>query len=486
MAYNYFEEEEKKDEEGSGGAQPLGSGSGIISGGPATQNPEGKGTSSGSFTNLQSYLDANRPQQFGSQVAGKVGEKVDQSVASQQEADTGFRGNVDAATVRGNRDYLEAIRNDPTQLVSDEEKKQEVTKIRDARYEGPNAFADSADLYNKTNQATQGAYQDSEASKTEEGRQALLDNYYGSGAGRYDYTKGQKSLDNMLVQNDPTSREAFAGVQGRATQAQQDFAKLTAALDAYAGQGKATTQQARADIRGALGVDDAGNLLAFDAERGNAGAIQDSVESIDERLAARKAQLAKEQKLLDGSAGYRATTGLSPEQMQLMGIDPSGFGGVDLRPVDKYGDNLPEYYNPLKVDDGYFFNVSPDSYLNFANDADLTRGSVSTADEQARLAALRELAGIETPFITDPERAGQFDDEALTRFNAQQFGTDVGAARDKFTREMQAVTDKFDAVAKGDFDGSGNIGSGGQGIVDPSQQRDAYNYVRSLYGLPPL
>jgi hypothetical protein len=48
--------------------------------------------------------------------------------------------------------------------------------------------------------ATDTAYQTTNTTKDAPGRQAYLQQEYGAKAGRYNYTKGQQKLDNLLIE----------------------------------------------------------------------------------------------------------------------------------------------------------------------------------------------------------------------------------------------------------------------------------------------
>jgi hypothetical protein len=251
MAYDLFENQDDEDaakQQQATGQVQLGPQTGTqVSGDAKAQNSgSGGGTSSGAYTNLQSYLDANKSLNFGSDVAGQVQKKVDTANQAQSEAETGFKSDVDKATVNSNPDLINQVGTDATQITSSPEKTSDFLRMRNAEYGGPNSLVDEADRYKAVSGATGTAQEQAEATKSEGGRKALLDTTYGSGAGRYDYTPGQKNLDNLLIQNDPNSREAFQSTQQNAAAAGQGFQSLKDQLQGYAGQGKATTAATRA------------------------------------------------------------------------------------------------------------------------------------------------------------------------------------------------------------------------------------------------
>lgn len=491
MAFDFFQEQddEEKNQQGQPGqpAQPEG----MVSLGPESATQEGQsrnqnagqggGTSSGAYTNLQSYLDANKSLNFGQEVAGKVQGQVDQANQAQDEAAAGFKEDVDKATVNQDDALLDQVGTDATKVTSNPNDFSSFLKMRNAQYGGPNNFIDEPERYGSASGATGAAREQVEATKSEGGRKALLDKTYGAGAGRYDYTAGQKNLDNLLIQNDPGSREAFQRAQEGAEASGKRLDDLSTSLRDYAGQGKAKTQATRAAARGRLGIDDAGNVL-----EGGPGEIQRELGSVDERVAARKAQLAADQTLLQPVAGKGWLRDLSPEQKAKLGLADSDFGAIDLYPNDT-GYNrgsYSKYYQGFKVDPGYLFQQDPGSgsYLKFTSDPSLNRSSVATPEELAQLQALSELAGVDQSWISDPGQVGSQVDAPVYSFDKGKYVGDANARRNAFIAELQAARDKFE----GSMSGSGLPGeTTGGGLMDPSRLQATVNAIRAKYGLPP-
>lgn len=483
MAFDFFQEQDEDQQQNgqqSGMIQQLGPESATQEATSKTAGPNsggGEGTASGAYTNLQSYLDANKSLNFGGQVAGKVQGEVDQAKTAQDEASSAFKGQVDAGATRANDDLVNEAVSNPTGVVGDQQKFSDFLKQRDAEYKGPNNLVDNTDLYTSTLQATERAGQRAGVTDDEAGRKALLDEYYGTGAGRTDYTPGQKKLDNLLIQNDPNSKAAFEKVRADAGAVGQNFNTLKDTLAGYAGQGKADTQAARAKTRAALGIDDAGNLLATDQTRGN-GAIQDTVEGLDEKVAARRAQLAAEQARLNPLAGKKYLSDISQDDLGYLGIDPNNagaFGGIDIRPQGNLGQYAP-YYEGYKVDPGFLYGQDPGSgtFLNYTPEGDLNRGSVSTPEEFQRLQALSQLAGVDQPYISNPDQVGAHTADRLSSFDSGRLTSQATASRADLQRRLQAVRDHFTQVQ--------NSG----GITDPGNELWYVNQVRASAGLPPI
>lgn len=169
---------------------------------------------------------------------------------------------------------------------------QEFLKQRDASYGGPKSLSDRAELYDSAYSKTDQAKKTADLSKSEAGRFALLDEFYA----RPDYSKGQKSLDNLLVQNDPTARAAFKSSREKANQTSTDFETLKQLLGDYATSGESQTKETRSKTRQQLGIDDTGNLVQ------GAGAIGSTEAALRSALDSRLASLPDEQKKNSGSA----------------------------------------------------------------------------------------------------------------------------------------------------------------------------------------
>lgn len=495
MAYDFFEEQDQQEDankqQQETGMVALGPEGNTISEAKAPQGQPGAGTSSGSYTNLNSYLDANKSLGFGGKVAEKVQGEIDTAQGAQATGSAAFKQKADEGSVDLDQGLEESVRNDATQVVGDQGKFSDFLKARDAEYKGPRNFVDDTDAFRTTDDAQRKAASTAQAAGSEGGRQALLDNWYGSGAGRNDYTGGQKKLDNLLIQNDPASREAFAKTSENAAKTAQDYDSLKSQLSAYAGGKKSSTEAARARARGAVGIDEAGNFLATDATRGNAGAAQDLVEGIDERVASRRADLAGLRGTLDPLRGQKWLKDLSPAQLEKMGVDLSQIDqGVNLIPNENLGSYAP-YYQGYKVDPGYLYQKDPGAldYLNFTADSALSRDTVSNQSELAKLNALAQLAGKENTFIGDPSVVGSQESAPLYGFQGSKFSSDVAAGRQAFQNELAAVRDKYRNAEAGHQNtvNSGGLGSSDSGgVTDPSKELAEVNVVRVKYGLPPI
>lgn len=460
MAYDYFSQDEEQAQGGApvAGGNQLSQESQVVTG--AGQKAGGP-TSSGQFTNLQNYLNANAPLKFGEQVAGRVGGLVDEAESAQGAAKTGFQGKVDQNTVKENTDLTNRISSDPESLAADEAARADLFKQRDARYQGPRDLTDDAEDYQGAESATNKAFSTADQTKSEEGRKAYLADEFGTKAGRFDYSGGMRNLDNLLIQNDPSAQQAFQGVNQRANQARDQFGTLQSTLNDYAKQGAAQTQAARGNTRGALGIDDAGN---YQAGKGALGAEE---AKLDQGVAARQAALQQEQQLFGQANGQQNLNNISPEVLARMGVDRQAYQGT--QPYTNTG--------PIKgmnADQGYLFGVDPGQFAHFTPQGDINRGTANTPQELARMNALAQLAGLDNTFVSNPQDAGKYAQGNLGTYDQASLQGNYNQRQAAFNDEMGQLYQRLQNVFKTN------------GQVDPTVYQGLVNDVRQKYGMPRL
>ncbi len=387
MPYVYdknIEEDEKALQDAAGAPPSQTGGDTSATASDGAQFDASKPTSSGKFQNLDSYLNANEGQNFGESVAAKVGDQVTQAKSDTQSAASQFSGKVDQGTTKYDDDVVKGAVADPTAYASDEAKLASFTKQRDANYAGPKSSAEDED-YRRAYEQSQKAYRQSEASKSEGGRFALLDEYFR----RPDYSQGQKTLDNLLVQNDPGSREAFGSVQTAANDVPSEYQASAQRGNNLANQGQAATQAAREKTRAAIGVDDAGNLLETSLLATERGSIDKSVLDENARVQASKKSI----------SDNIFSSGLTDEQLALLGLS---------RGSESYG-------------------INPTDYLQSA--VPPTADQITSKEQQAKLAALAKLAGAGDSYVTDATKAGSYDPSKAITFDKGGYERQVGTQK---------------------------------------------------------
>jgi len=332
----------------------------TVSGGAPIANTSGPATATAAsqksktptnFANLSEYLRVNKPQEFGSQVAGKIGEDVNQAQNTLANSESQFKERADANTVTDKNNLIGQVGTAPEGID-----KAAFTGLRDAEYKGPANFSDTQDLYNQTTGQAGAAAGKANASKTEGGRFALLDNYFGKPS----YSQGQKSLDNLLIQNDDNSKQAFSQMQQNATALQSKVGQTTQQLGEYGNTAKQKTVDTRAAARGALGIDDAGNLVE------GTGAIGGTQKDIADQFASRKAAQAADDTAIRQALTSGDYSKLTPAQLAVVGQQAQNGEG-------NYGVDATKYLSK----------------------AELTAQNTQSPEQQRRLAALGSLAGMD-------------------------------------------------------------------------------------------
>lgn len=274
--------------------------------------------------------------------------------------------------------------------------------LRDAEYKGPVTFGNAADLYKQATGNVNSAAGKAQASKTEGGRFALLDNYFG----RPQYTQGQKTLDNLLVQNDPNSQQAFKQTQENAKALQENLSQTGKELGDYGAQAKAATDATRNQTRNALGIDNAGNATG-------GGVIGGLKNTINDRLTQSKTEADRiSQAIAQGKFGE-----ISPQMQEILSRIGLSYG------------------------------VKAKDYLSNVDSSALNEASVTNSDESARMRTLARLAGMGDPYSANESDLGTHVGDDFYDFNEPGYGTKVGQQKSAFTQAKTSLEQQRDDVA---------------------------------------
>lgn len=244
MAYvfnpNLNDEENKKLAE----EQALRGTSGIIGGesqatpAPAGGIPGSKQTASGSFTNLQRYLDENRAGavSLGQKVAGSVTSAGEEAKLASEDIAKRTQDSIESGRVKSTGIVDEAALN-PVQVASDAAKKAEFIRQRDAAYGGPAGLED-VEGFDTTQSKIKNAQDKIALTGSEEGRMELLKGLSPNNPGR-----GKTQLNQLLLSGNQDAGELI-GKAGDPYKNLQDY--LTAqSTDARQ---KAANAAAEADL----------------------------------------------------------------------------------------------------------------------------------------------------------------------------------------------------------------------------------------------
>lgn len=412
-----LEDEQESGGPSSGASAVAGGGNAPASAGAPAASPKQK--TPGNFANLSEYLRVNQPLNFGQQVAGKVGGEIDAGNEAVDDAEKQFKERVEGNTIRDTQGLTQKLSQDPASIDKDA-----FAQIRDASYKGPRSLADTQDLSSRVLGAAGTATGKAAASGTESGRFALLDSYFK----KPEYSQGQKTLDNLLIQNDPNSQQAFSEIRNRAGQLSDKTKNLDPALAQFGAQGNQTTLDTRAGARAGIGIDDTGNLTG-------GGAIGNARGGIDSRYGSESKRIADELAMAQGVAG-KNKYGLSPEFLEAMGVQGLTRG---------YGVDAMKYLSPNSI----------------------TKENAVSSDDAARLRALESLGGADS-YLNENGEFGTSDATKGYSFNKDAYGKQVEGQKNIYTRDKKAAIAEL-AAAQSQFER--DWGGFGKSIEEMKQQR---------------
>lgn len=359
-------------------------------------------TPQGNFADINNYLRVNGGQNFGQDFANKIGTDVSTAQNTLGSVGSQFDQRADAATIKDSNDLTSQVATDPNSINATD-----FGKLLNANYTGPQSFTDAADLYQQAQGAVQNAQNNAESSKTEGGRFALLNNYFGNS----NYGQGQKSLDNLLIQNDPNSQQALSQIQQNANALGGQFNQTAQDLGNYGSQAKATTAATNTAARNALGLDSAGNLSGT-------GAIGD----------------------INTAVTNQYNQALTNAQNYAKDVASGNYGAIDPSVAAAIANN----------GGGLAYGTNLGDYLTLANPSTITQESVATPDQIARMAALTTLAQQANAGLSNNltgNDAGQYaGGNGLFNFNAQGYGNAVNTAQGRYTAQQQAVTQQQNQI----------------------------------------
>lgn len=390
------EDELKKQQEAQSGTPTNISGqSSVLS----TEAPSKAGgpQASGSFTNLNQYLQANASNavQLGQGVASHITGQGEEARTGIQNTENDFNKLADQGTLQGLDKAPEEARSIVQQAQTGSQKAQinqqqtsRFGEIANATYKGPQDLTGSS-YYNDTNQKYQKAQEAKQNASSDEGRFSLLKNAFS----RPTYSQGQQNLDNLLLtgnnQAKATVQSAANGLsdlEGKWAGAQSNAAQL-------ASQRQAATNAARAQSRT--------NALQAQYNRNT---------EVNSDLNAKQANWANEyNQYRDLLGSYKGGDfNLTRQQADRLALKDSGQG----------------IYNTLQ-------GTSPEQFL------DLQAFDANRVVDQDQFAQLRALDQITNQFsspamsrFTDESQAGTLD--ATKAFDASRFGQAANQAESNF------------------------------------------------------
>lgn len=464
----YVDDNLLNEDEQSGGPSVPGGGQSNLQSANPNLTATGQQKTPGRFANLNEYLRVNQPQEFGTQAAGKIDQDINKGQQTVDNAQQEFKSRADANTVTDSQGLIGKVATDPVNIAVDD-----YAKLRDAEYKGPKTLNDAGDLYSQVQGATRAATGKAKASGSESGRFALLDSYFG----RPTYSQGQKSLDNLLIQNDASSRQAFDQVRANADTLAQNAKTAVAGLEQYGGQAQAKTKKTRDEARGALGIDDAGNVLPTDSfnppGNGNVG-IGGGPAPLPSGGGAAIQQLLMQ---LDQAIGARQNRTNLPTTAQGLGLN-----GEDLSVGAKFIDPWTGARELAPAGSTLGLDPFGNNYYSATDASAYNRGNIATTDQAARLKALEGLAGLDAnSLVSNIDEAGTAPGEFT--FNKEKFLTDLAARRQELQRKAYQTGLEYEQRANTKSpDADPGLEEGRQKIVRSDYEQSLKNLLKN-YGI---
>lgn len=392
------DEELKKQQEAQSGTPTNISGQSAVL---STEAPSkmGGAKDSGSFTNLNQYLEANKENagQMGTKIASDITGQGQATRAGIQDTSTEFNQLADQGTLAGldkapeeARNIVQQARTGAKSAQIDQNQMSRFGEIANAQYKGPQdltgttKYANTAQQYEKAQQAAKNASSD-------EGRFNLLKDAYA----RPTYSQGQQNLDNLLLTGNQGAKES---IQSAAT-GLNDLSGLWSGAQSNAAQLASQRQTATNAAR------ESSRANALEARTGRNTEVQSD-------LANQQANWANEyNQYKDLLGAYKGgDLNLSRQQADRLALNDSGQG----------------IYNLLN-------GTQPESYLNLKG---FDANKVVSQDQFAQLRALDQLSSqFGNPAMsqfTDESQAGTLN--AQNAFDASGFGRAATNANEAFAQ----------------------------------------------------
>ena len=344
-------------------------------------------TSSGRFTNLNNYLQANTNYNAqGGGVAGQVAsglESQGKSLAAGLNADQqDFGTKAQASRVQYDPQFTQNTLQDPTKVVADPNALSQWNRQLSGQYQGPKALQNQSILQNQAQDYQTRADQ----TGSEGGRFQLLSSTFNNPS----YSSGQQQLDNLFLQAQPSQQSILSGARSNAISSgnQVNQAALEASQKAqnYGQEASATNQSTKQNLLGAYDQFNTGlNTTVQDAKTSDQN-IQNTYQSYLQNLRDRT---------------------LPQELMEQLHLTQ--------------GQRI--------------YNVDPTQFLTASmGSGGATRQNVATPEQAAQLAALSQLGGSTVPNIVndlDPNAAGKYEAAGLN-FNATGLLKAISDARNAY------------------------------------------------------
>lgn len=461
---------------------------------PQSGNP--KATSSGRFTNLNSYLNANKNfNQEGGGLAGQINQnfqnqqgQINQNLQNNQQqfqnqaqqartpytdyssyATPTFQnsGNVSTdpgqgsspslilqptlpnrstnnaqpagapnASPNGYQNFLDSVTADPTAAVNNQDVYNQFVNARDANYSGPTFLTGQTDLQQQASNYQQQAQQ----AQNENGRFGLLKQmFYNPG-----YSSGQQSLDNLMLQANPDQIKQLQTAQTGANKLTGNINQAVNQAGADATNYQNEAQNISGQAKSAIGTQ---TQDPTSSAWSGTGALGNLISSVNNQIPVAQQQMADKYSQLQQDFSNNK---LSPTEMARAGIDQSqtltnlfnGMSGLNNNTGNKTAFNeVLQSLNGGSVDPNavYNYGTSLGNYVG-PNNFQYNANNVASADQASNYNALNKLAGGSAgQFITDPTQAGTAANYDVNSLINSQLGSDISSSTANKSSQVQQL-----------------------------------------------
>lgn len=436
-----------------------------ISGGSTTINQAAQNIAapkpvqrSGSWTNLNAYIDANKDnaESLGITISGNIsnaGNQVRTGIQNSQDdfnslADKGTISNLGTAKQDSDSIVRQARTSAQYNQIGDDQANR-FKEVSNAAYKGPQSL-DASQYYSDTQSKLNKAKEYQTSAQSDEGRFNLLKEMYN----RPTYSQGQKNLDNLLLVG---NQQAKTSIQNAAT----GLNDLQGSWDQAIGNAASTAKQRAADS-------DAVRQYAQDQLSSNRN---ERILEVDSDLADKQAHWADQYNHYnDLLSNYKGgELGLTREEANTLALKDSGQGLYNL-----LNGGPASYYLDLKNYDANKV-VSKDQYAQLSALDRLANqfgsGSISKFSDPSQA----ETLGLNNNFSAS--KFGEAASNADTAFNKYADNTNVeghGANTQSYytgllgtdRHEVQATTDLVANLAN--FLNNGNLTVDGRAVSSPT------------------
>jgi len=302
---------------GGGGSGPNASAAPTVGQGTSSNtNP----TNSGQFTNLSSYLNANKSYNAaGGGLAGQINNSIQNQANTVNTGVNQAQDTFNTQSQQGRNTQNDALNsqvyNNATSVVNDPNQMASWQRELTGGYTGPTQLDSGGALLGQA----QNLQNTANLTSTDTGRQSLLSRLYGQPG----YSSGQQSLDNLMLQGNPNQLSSLQGARNTASNLLGNYNNTANAdlgtVQQYQTEAARTNQQA-SDLLGQVtkNFDQSAQQAATNAQ----AAAQNQYNQVQQSLAAGN---------------------LSADWSQALGYDPKSAFGVNAAQYLSQGPTATQY-----------------------------------------------------------------------------------------------------------------------------------------------